>query len=148
MASKSCQATSCRRAGRPTAALAGRSGGRGGGDTKPVSRRGPTWARSRPELREEPDEHADDVDEAVLQRERAPTNIAHPETRGRLTPRQLPERLIEIAASARRVHLGEPTLELIQRQPPAVVVPAQLIRRHGALGIRGQGVEAIGHATA
>src|SRR4051812_17144673 len=82
----------------------------------------------RPEVavvfREGPDQNADHVDEGVLERKRAPAEVARPEARRRLAPRELPERALEISTGARGVHLGEPALELVERQPSAVVVLA------------------------
>ena len=43
------------------------------------------------------------------------------------------------------MHLGEPTLELVERQPAAVVVLPHLVGRRRSVGIRDQRVEALGH---
>src|SRR5260370_37882440 len=45
------------------------------------------------------------------------------------------------------MHLGEAALELVQRQPAAVVVLAQLRGRRLTVGVRNQRVEVLGHPS-
>ena len=94
---------------------------------------------------EGPDEDAHEVDERVLQGERGPTHVPHPETRGWLAARELSKSLIEIAACARGVHLCEPVLELVDCEPPAVVVAPQLVPGRRPVGVGSQRVEALDH---
>ena len=39
----------------------------------------------------------------------------------------------------------EPTLELLQRQPPGLVVPAQVRRRSATLGVTDEKIAILGH---
>src|SRR6478609_5939830 len=94
---------------------------------------------------EGPDQDADEIDQCVLECERAPAEVAGPEARGRLAPRELAERVLESSAGSRGVHLREPALELVEGQPSAVVVLAQLVGRGRAVCVRDQRVEALTH---
>src|SRR5262249_32958646 len=94
-----------------------------------------------------PDEDGDHVQDSVLDRERTPADVPRAQGPRGLLARALPEGLLEVAGRAGVVHLVEPGLELVHRQPAAVVVLAELVRRSRAIGVRDERVELVGHGV-
>lgn len=55
--------------------------------------------------------------------------------------------MLEVTASARSVHLRNPRLELVERQPPALKVMTQVVHRRRAVGVPNQHVDALSHPS-
>src|SRR5438105_11986950 len=69
---------------------------------------------------EEPDEDRDDVDDPVLERQRAPAPVAGVDAR-ELRRRQLPQRVPQLRLGARGLRLVQPLLELVEREPAGLI---------------------------